>query len=76
VLVRMTTGLSGPHYSLGPGDEREFPQDEAIRLIDAGYAIPVAEDTTERAVAVPAHERRGKRGKTNVVSRKSNGSGD
>ncbi|RVN04657.1 hypothetical protein CN112_25055 [Sinorhizobium meliloti] len=74
MLIRLTTGLSGPHYSLGPGDEREFPHDEALRLVAAGYAVPVAETETERAVAVPAQERRGKRGKSNVVSVKNNGS--
>lgn len=61
MLVRLTTGLSGPAYSLGPGDERDFPQDEALRLISAGYAVPVSERKVERAVKAPAPERRGKR---------------
>ena len=50
MLVRLTTGLSGPAYSLSSGDERDFPQDEALRLIAAGYAVPVAEVKTEKAV--------------------------
>lgn len=59
MLVRLTTGLSGPAYSLGPGDERDFPQDEALRLIAAGYAVPVSETKVERAVKRPAPEKRG-----------------
>ena len=67
MLVRMLVGLSGNQYSLGPKDEHDFPQDEALRLISAGYAVPVAELKVERAVAAPAPERRVKRGKRNVV---------
>lgn len=48
--IRMTMGLAGPHYALAPGDEHEFPQDEAVRLIEAGFAVPVAEVKMERAV--------------------------
>jgi hypothetical protein len=64
MLVRLTTGLSGPAYSLGPGDERDFPQDEALRLISAGYAVPVSQPKVERTVKAPVPERRGK-GKQN-----------
>lgn len=67
MLIRMLVGLSGSEYSLGPGDERDFPQAEAIRLVAAGFAVPVAEAKFERAVAQPAAERRQKRGKANVV---------
>jgi hypothetical protein len=74
--IRMLVGLAGSEYSIGPGDEREFPDKEAIRLIDAGYAVPVAEKAAERAVAEPALERRGKKGKADVVSNSGNDSGD
>lgn len=63
MLVRMLVGLSGPAYSLGPGDEREFPDAEAVRLIAAEYAVPVSELSIERTVvADPAIEvrRRGR----------------
>jgi hypothetical protein len=50
MLVRMVVGLSGPTTNLGPGDEAEFPQAEALRLVEAGYAVPVAEAKIERAV--------------------------
>lgn len=69
--IQMVVGLSGNEYSLSPGDVREFPDAEAIRLIEAGYAVPVAEETVERAVIAPAQERRGKRGK-DVVSSEGN----
>lgn len=46
--VRMTVGLSGPAVCLQPGDEADFPKDEALRLVQAGYATPV--EKTERAV--------------------------
>lgn len=58
MLVRLTTGLSGPAYSLGPGDERDFPQDEALRLISAGYAVPVSERAIETTTALRPPEQR------------------
>lgn len=58
MLVRLLVGLSGPAYSLGPGDERDFPQDEAMRLIEAGYAVPVSDRAVETAAKLPAPERR------------------
>lgn len=57
--IRLLVGLSGPAYSLGPGDERDFPQGEAIRLIQAGYAVPVAGDVVERAIDPGPPEARG-----------------
>lgn len=76
MIIRMLVGLSGSLYSLGPGDERDFPQDEALRLVAAGFAVPVAEQKIERAVSSPFGERRGRKGKTDVVSGKSNDGGD
>lgn len=63
MLVRMTVAIAGPQYVLDPGDEFHFPQDEAMRLVSAGYAVPVAVQKIERAVREPPLERRGKRGK-------------
>lgn len=48
--VRMLVGLSGPAINLIPGDEADFPQAEALRFVDAGFAVPVAEPKVERAV--------------------------
>lgn len=56
--IRLLVGLSGPAYSLGPGDERDFPQGEALRLVEAGYAVPVSEPDVELAVKAPAPELR------------------
>jgi len=58
VLIRMTVGLSGPTMTLEPGDERDFHQEEAIRLIRAGYAVPVSEPQIERAIIAPIIETR------------------
>jgi hypothetical protein len=58
MLIRLLVGLSGPAFSLGPGDEREFPDDEALRLIAAGYAAPVADRAVETTTRTPAPERR------------------
>ena len=56
--IRMLTGLSGLDYSLSPGDEREFPNDEALRLVQAGYAVAIG-GTVERAIKkTPAKETR------------------
>lgn len=38
--IKMLTGLSGPEYNLAPGDERDFEDAEAIRLVSAGFAVP------------------------------------
>jgi hypothetical protein len=75
MLIRMLVGLSGNEYSLAPGHERDFPQGEALRLISAGYAVPVAEQKIERADATPVSERRSKRVKADVVSSESDGPG-
>lgn len=40
--VKMTTSMAGPHGVWDPGDTVDFPEREASRLIDAGYAEPVA----------------------------------
>ena len=50
MMVRMVVGLAGPTTSLAPGDEADFPQAEAVRLIEAGYAVPMVEAKIERAV--------------------------
>lgn len=54
--LRMLVGLSGPAFTLDPGDERDFDRDEALRLIVAGYATPA--DQIEQAVAVTDIEKR------------------
>lgn len=54
----MLVQLSGPSMALEPGDEREFPQEEAIRLIGAGFAVPAVNSLIEKAVlSAPAETR-------------------
>lgn len=54
----MTVQLSGPTMALEPGDEKDFPQDEAIRLIKAGFAVPVTEAEVEKAILPAPQETR------------------
>lgn len=51
----MLVGLVGG-VTLGPGDEAEFADAEAIRLIAAGFAVP-AVIKIERAVRKPRETR-------------------
>jgi hypothetical protein len=58
--IKMLAGISGAGFSLSPNDETErFSDNEATRLIDAGFAVPVAEPKPERTVKKPAPEKRG-----------------
>ncbi|KAB2766802.1 hypothetical protein F9L00_22865 [Brucella anthropi] len=68
--ITITTSLSGPTYTLEPGAVADFAEAEALRLINAGFAIPATNDgDVERAVkAVPSVEKREKRGRSNVAS--------
>lgn len=56
--VRMTVGLAGPTITLDPGDEHDFPDEQAIRLIEAGSAIPVAGQAVETTAIEPVKETR------------------
>jgi hypothetical protein len=55
----MTACLVGARSILNPGDEAEFADDEAIRLIAAGFAVPVPAPI-ERAVKAPIEKRKRK----------------
>jgi hypothetical protein len=59
VKIKMTASLAGPDYSLNVGDETDqFDSAEAIRFIEAGFAVPVSETEIERAIKKPAMEKR------------------
>ena len=65
--LKMQTYIAGSEYALQPGDVTDrFPDAEAQRLIDRGYAVLVVNDGIERAVKPDVAEtrapRRGKRG--------------
>jgi len=53
----MLVGLSGPSILLVPGDEAELADAEAVRLVEAGFAVPVAAPV-ERAVKKPVEKRK------------------
>ena len=48
--IQMTVGLEGLELSLQAGDIYDTDDAEAIRLIDAGFAIPFADKAIERMV--------------------------
>ncbi|MGX1786844.1 hypothetical protein ACWIGM_08915 [Bosea sp. NPDC055332] len=79
MLLRMLVGISGPFYTLDPGDEFHFPDDEASRLVDAGFAVvvaPVAVLETATVDLTGVEKRRGRhRKQENVVSADGDGSG-
>lgn len=52
--IKMLVSMAGPAISLNVGDEHECDDAEAMRLIAAGFAVPVSEMTIERAVFKPA----------------------
>lgn len=61
--IKMKAGLSGPEFSLAPGDTKVFEDaNEAQRLIDAGFAelakddaVPaISETLTERVARLKA----------------------
>ena len=58
--IKMLTSMAGVDFALSPGEETErFGAKEAQRLVDAGYAVPVAEDKRETTTRKPAPEKRG-----------------
>lgn len=58
--IKMLTSLAGDDFAFAPGDETDrFADDEACRLVEAGYAMPVVEEKIERAVKKPVAEKRG-----------------
>lgn len=57
--IKMTTSLVGPEFALNAGDVTDrFDNAEAIRFIEAGFAVPVTEAKIERAVVLPVTEKR------------------
>lgn len=60
MLVRMKVGISGPLYTLDPGDQFHFDDDEAGRLIAAGFAEEVEESASDND-ASPAPARKPKK---------------
>ncbi|WP_100961056.1 hypothetical protein [Bosea sp. FBZP-16] len=80
MLVKMLVGISGPFYTLDPGDEFHFPDDEASRLVEAGFAVTVAVAPTIETATVDTsgtEKRRGRpRKQDNVVSADGDSTGE
>jgi hypothetical protein len=58
--IKMLTSMAGADFALSVNEETDrFPDEEARRLLDVGYAVPVAEQEHEKAVKRPAKEKRG-----------------
>jgi hypothetical protein len=58
--VKIVAALPGAVMNLSPGDEEDFPAEDAVRLIAQGYAIPIA-PPVERAVKKPVETRKRKK---------------
>jgi hypothetical protein len=70
--IKLLVSLAGAYQSYNAGGEHDWDNEDAIRLIEAGFAVPSAETKIERAVAMPAAERR----KRDVASSDGNDSAD
>ncbi|CAH1672028.1 hypothetical protein [Chelatococcus asaccharovorans] len=58
--IKMLVGIAGTDFALSPNEETDrFSTKEATRMIEAGMAVPAAEDKAERATKKPAPEKRG-----------------
>ena len=57
MLLKMNTGLGGPHYNLVGDDEHDFSDPfEARRLVRAGFARPANEEVAAILDALPQDE--------------------
>lgn len=58
--IKMLVSMAGVGFALSVNEETDrFPDKEAIGLVEAGYAVPVAEPKAERGVKQPFVEKRG-----------------
>lgn len=55
--IRMLVSFAGSGFSVAPGDEIERPDDEAIRLVEKGYAVPVSRARIETTDQKPRETR-------------------
>lgn len=69
--IKLLISLASAETAYGAGDEHDWDDVDAVRLIEAGFAVPVSDIKIERAVATPVAERR----KRDVVSSDSNDAG-
>ncbi len=61
--IKMLASMAGAGFALSPGDEWETDDDDAIRLIEAGFAVPFVDSEIETTTLEPANEKRVRRTK-------------
>ena len=59
--IKMLTSMAGVGFAVDAGQEYETDDKQAIRLIEAGYAVPVVDGLIETTTLEPATERRAPR---------------
>lgn len=52
--IRLLVSMAGPENSWSPGDVIDWPDEEAARLVEAGYAELVRTEAVETAIASDA----------------------
>lgn len=56
--IKLLVSFAGADFALDAGAETDrFPDAEAIRMIEAGYALPAADVEVERAIKKPRERR-------------------
>lgn len=56
--IKLLVSFAGMDFALDAGSETDrFPDAEAIRMIEAGYAVPVGEAEVEKATRKPREKR-------------------
>jgi len=58
--IKMTTSMAGRDFAYQYGQEVDLPQEEAIKVIEAGCAVPVRSAKPEKAVPRTKSERASK----------------
>jgi hypothetical protein len=56
--IKLLASFAGTDFALDAGEETDrFSQEEAVNMIQCGYAVPVAKAAVERAVKVAPETR-------------------
>lgn len=56
--LKMLTSMAGNGFAISRGAEWETDDKEAIRLIEAGFAVPLADTEIETTAVDPSAEKR------------------
>jgi hypothetical protein len=55
--IKLSTSIAGKTFAYAAGDEADFPEGEALDLIQRGSAVPVRQPKIERATVAKTVER-------------------